>query len=221
MLFDIHALDQRRSYKLVTATIVPRPIAWVVTKDAEGRCNAAPFSFFNCFGGHPPVVCLGIGQRNRSDKDTLAHIKARGAFVINLVPEALAEAMNETATDFPLGDDELVRVGLATAPSSKIDVPRIADSPVALECSLRQVLAVDRTGDLVIADVVAVHIADEAVIDAQRCHIDTARLQLIGRMHSPGGYVRTRDTFTMQQLDFAQWRAKQQDGRPTDEPTGG
>jgi len=207
MLFDIHALDQRRSYKLVTATIVPRPIAWVVTLDAEGRCNAAPFSFFNCFGGHPPVVCLGIGQRDRSDKDTLAHIRARGEFVINLVPESLAGLMNDTATDFPRGDDELARVGLSTEASAKVAVPRIAGSPVALECRLRQVLQVDRTGDLVVADVVAVHIADEAVIDAERCHIDTARLQLIGRMQSPGGYVRTGDTFTMQQLDFAQWQA--------------
>lgn len=217
MLFDIHALDARRSYKLVTATIVPRPIAWVVTLDDDGRCNAAPFSFFNCFGGHPPVVCVGIGQRSRSDKDSLAHIRARGEWVINLVPEALAAAMNDTATDFPRGDDELLRAGLATLPSSQVAVPRIAGSPVALECKLRQVLEVDRSGHIAIGEVVAVHVADEAVLDAERCHIDTAKLQLIGRMQSPGGYVRTRDTFTMQQLEFAQWLAAKGQAGPAAE----
>lgn len=208
MLFDIAALDNRRSYKLVTATIVPRPIAWVVTLDPQGRCNAAPFSFFNCFGGHPPVVALGIGQRQRADKDTLAHIRARGEFVINLVPESLVEAMNETATDFPPGTDELQIAGLATAPSAKVAVPRIADSPVALECRLRQVLEVDGTGHMVIGEVLAVQVADAAVLDADKCYIDTARLQLVGRMQSPGGYVRTRDSFKLKQLDHAEWLAQ-------------
>lgn len=208
MLFDIAALDNRRSYKLVTATIVPRPIAWVVTLDPQGRCNAAPFSFFNCFGGHPPVVALGIGQRQRADKDTLAYIRARGEFVINLVPESLVEAMNETATDFPPGTDELQITGLATAPSAKVAVPRIADSPVALECRLRQVLEVDGTGHMVIGEVLAVQVADAAVLDADKCYIDTARLQLVGRMQSPGGYVRTRDSFKLKQLDHAEWLAQ-------------
>src|SRR6185295_18468630 len=120
MYFDVSALDAARSYKLLTATVVPRPIAWVVSADAQGRVNAAPFSFFNCFGGHPPVICVGVGNRGGGPKDTLA----------NIVPEALADAMNITATDFPAGHDELQITGLATAPSRQVGVPRIADSPV-------------------------------------------------------------------------------------------
>ncbi|HSW24754.1 MAG TPA: flavin reductase family protein [Burkholderiaceae bacterium] len=207
MYFDISALDAPRSYKLLTATVVPRPIAWVVSADVQGRLNAAPFSFFNCFGGHPPVVCVGVGNRSGSPKDTLANIQARREFVVNLVPEALAAAMNDTATDFPQGHDELQITGLATAPSRRVGVPRIAASPVALECTLKQVIPIDRNANIVIAEVVAVHVADEAVRDAERCHIDTAELQLIGRMQSPGGYTRTRDSFSMRQVDFDEWQA--------------
>lgn len=208
MYFDITALDAPRSYKLLTATVVPRPIAWVVSADAQGRINAAPFSFFNCFGGHPPVICVGIGNRGGGPKDSLANIEARREFVVNLVPEALAETMNDTATDFPAGHDELQITGLATAASRQVSVPRIADSPVALECKLKQVIAIDRNANIVVAEVVAVHVADAAVINAERCYIDTAKLTLIGRMQSPGGYTRTRDTFSMRQLDFVEWQAR-------------
>jgi flavin reductase (DIM6/NTAB) family NADH-FMN oxidoreductase RutF len=213
MYFDISALDARRSYKLLTATVVPRPIAWVVSADAQGRLNAAPFSFFNCFGGHPPVVCVGVGNRGSGPKDTLANIQARREFVVNLVPEALAAAMNDTATDFPAGHDELQITGLATEPSRQVSVPRIAASPVALECRLKQVIVIDHNANIVVAEVVAVHVADAAVKDAERCSIDTAKLQLIGRMQSPGGYMRTRDAFSMRQLDFDEWLSTRGDPR--------
>ena len=207
MYFDISALDAARSYKLLTATVVPRPIAWVVSADAQGRLNAAPFSFFNCFGGHPPVICVGVGNRSGTRKDTLANIEARREFVVNLVPEALAAAMNDTATDFPAGHDELRITGLDTAASSRVSVPRIAASPVALECRLKQVIPIEPASNIVVAEVLALHVADAAVMDAERCWIDTAKLMLIGRMQSPGGYTRTRDAFSMRQLDFAEWQA--------------
>jgi len=218
MYFDISALDGHRSYKLLTATVVPRPIAWVVSADADGRVNAAPFSFFNCFGGHPPVICVGVGNRGGGPQDSLANIQARREFVVNLVPEALAAAMNDSATDFPAGFDELRIAGLTTAPSLQVAVPRIADSPVALECRLKQVIAIDRNANIVVAEVVAVHVADDAVIDAAKCTIDTAQLTLIGRMQSPGGYTRTRDAFSMRQLDFAEWQATHGDATAANEP---
>lgn len=207
MYFDIDALDAARSYKLMTASIVPRPIAWVVSADAAGVLNAAPFSFFNCFGGHPPTVCLGIGRRGGRAKDTLGNIESRGEFVVNLVPAALIDAMNVTAVDFPPDWDELELAGLATLPCEKVGVPRIADSPVALECRFRQRIDLDGDGHLVIGRVAAVHIRDEAVKNAERCHLDSAALQLVGRMHSPGGYVHTTDTFTLPAIDFAGWQA--------------
>ncbi|MBI5258959.1 MAG: flavin reductase family protein [Burkholderiales bacterium] len=210
MYFDIDQLDGPRSYKLLTATVVPRPIAWVVSADAQGVLNAAPFSFFNFFSGFPPVVCLGIGQRRGGHKDTLANLQARGEFVINLVSEDLVEAMNITAVDFPPGEDELAVAGLATLPSHKVSVPRIAASPVALECRYQQALPVDRTGHIVIAHVVAMHIRDDAVLNPERCHVNTAALKLVGRLQSPGGYVRcSENTFTLKQMDYAAWVARQ------------
>jgi len=206
MYFDIEQLDARRSYKLLTATVVPRPIAWVVTLDAAGKANAAPFSFFNVFSGFPPVICLGIGRRDGRDKDTMANIRAHGEFVINLVPHALVEAMNITAIDFPPGFDELEAAGLATAASSKVTPPRIAESPVAIECALKDVMDVDTTGFLVVGHVRAMHIRDEAVVNAEKCYVDTAKLDLVGRMHSPGGYVRTTDRFTLPMKGFEDWR---------------
>lgn len=209
MHFDIQALDPARSYKLLTGTVVPRPIAWVVSMDAAGVLNAAPFSFFNCFGGHPPVVGIGVGRPGGRAKDTLANIRTRGECVVNLVSDRLAAAMNTTAVNFPPDWDELSVAGLATAPSSQVAVPRIAASPVALECRLWQEVDLPPSSTLVLMQVVAVYVADEAVLNAERCYIDSTRLDLIGRQQSPGGYTRTRDHFTLRQLDFAEWQAQQ------------
>ena len=207
MYFDIDALDPPRSYKLLTGTVVPRPIAWVVSADAAGVPNAAPFSFFNCFGGHLPVVAIGVGQHRHGRKDTLANIEARGEFVINLVSDALAAAMNTTAVDFPSDFNELAVAGVATEPCIKLALPRISASPVALECRFWQRIDLAPNSHMVLGHVVALHIQDDAVLDRDRCYVDSARLDLIGRLQSPGGYTRTRDGFKIKQLDFGQWQA--------------
>ncbi|HEY0419918.1 MAG TPA: flavin reductase family protein, partial [Acetobacteraceae bacterium] len=130
MLFDFETLAAQDRYKLLVATVVPRPIAWVVTQDLAGRLNAAPFSFFNVFANDPPVLVIGIGGRRPGDaKDTGANIRETGQFVVNLVDQANAEAMNATAIDFPPDVDELRQAGLATLPSTKVAPPRIAESP--------------------------------------------------------------------------------------------
>lgn len=214
MYFDIDRLDGPRSYKLLTATIVPRPIAWVVTVDAQGVTNAAPFSFFNFFSGTPPVICIGIGRRNGGAKDTLANMRGAGQFVVNMVSADMVEAMNITAIDFPAGHDELAHAGLAAMPSTKVTPPRIAASPVALECAFREALEVDVTGHIAIGHVLGVHVRDDAVIDAGKCHIDTAKLDILGRMESPGWYTHTRERFKLPQMDYAGWQAAQRDKPP-------
>jgi flavin reductase (DIM6/NTAB) family NADH-FMN oxidoreductase RutF len=226
MYFDIERLDQRRSYSLLASTVVPRPIAWVVSCDAEGRPNAAPYSFFNFFNGFPPTLCIGMSLVDGAPKDSLANIRACGEFVVNMVPAALAEPMNTTAVAFARGVDELERAGLRSVPSTKVRPPRIADSPVAIECRLHAVLPVDVTAVIVVAHAVAVHVADEAVLDAERCRIDTARLQLIGRMESPGAYVRTTDRFEMLAPTLEAWTQQHapepaRPGAPAWRPAGG
>ncbi len=209
MFFDVATLDGGLCYKLMTSLVVPRPIAWLVTNNGEGGQNAAPFSFFNCFSGNPPVLCIGIGRPAERRKDSLANIERDREFVVNMVSEALAERMNVTATDFPPDWSELSVAGLETVPSEKISVPRIAASPAAFECRLRELIPVGHgSGNMIVlADVVAIHALDEAITNVERCHVDGARLGIIGRMQSPGRYVRTRDTFDMKQLGFEQWQA--------------
>lgn len=198
VFFDFDQLPEAKRYKLLTATVTPRPIAWVVSCASDGTLNAAPFSFFNAVCADPPTICLGIGTHaGGRDKDTLANLRANGEFVANLVCEADAQAMNVTAATFQAGIDELQRAGVSTTASSRVAPPRITSSPVSLECRVREIMALSPTNHLVIASVVGVHVNDDAVLDADRCWVDTARLQLIGRMDSPGGYVRTRDRFTM------------------------
>jgi flavin reductase (DIM6/NTAB) family NADH-FMN oxidoreductase RutF len=208
MYFDMGELDLKRSYKLLASTVVPRPIAWVVTTDEMGVPNAAPFSFFNFFSGFPPVICVGIGNRGDSPKDSLANILRTEEFVINLVSEDLAHEMNTTAVPFQPGVNELEKAGLATLPAIQVNLPRIERSPVALECKLRQVLEVDASCSIVVATVVGLHVIDEAVLNAERCYIDTPKLKLIGRMESPGWYTYTHDRFRVRQLQLDEWESK-------------
>ncbi len=210
MLFDFATLSAQDRYKLLVSTVVPRPIAWVVTQDAQGRRNAAPFSFFNALAGDPPVVGIGVGGRPAGDpsgpaKDTAANIRATGEFVVNLVGYDNSAAMNVTAIDFPHEIDELVQAGLTTLPSAKVAPPRIAESPVALECALLSIVEVAPERSIILGSVVAIHVRDDCVLDAARCYIDTPRLDLVGRMHGGGWYSRTTDRFDLPRIKLNDW----------------
>ena len=211
MLFECDKTTSENIYKLLVSTVVPRPIAWVTTQDVDGTVNAAPFSFFNAVSGNPPVIVFGIGGRGPGDiKDTGGNIRRTGQFVVNLVSNALAEQMNITAIDFSKEVNELAEAGLSIAPSSKVKPPRIAESPVSFECERLVVVEVGVDRAVVLGKVVAIHVADEFVLDPVRCYIDTPNLDLIGRMHGRGWYARTTDRFEMPRIDVADWptRAK-------------
>ncbi len=206
MLFDLTTLPPLDQYKLLASTVVPRPIAWVVSLSAEGRLNAAPFSFFNVFGAGPPILCIGIGARRPGDcKDTGENIRLTGEFVVNLVAHDNAAAMNVTAIEFGPEIDELAEAKLTTLPSFKVKPPRIAESPVAMECVRHSIIEFGSDRALVIGQVVAMHVRDDAVLDAKRCHIDTPKLDLIGRMHGGGWYSRTTERFDMPRIPVEMW----------------
>ncbi len=206
MLFECDKTTSENIYKLLVSTVVPRPIAWVTTQDVDGTVNAAPFSFFNAVSGDPPVVVFGIGGRGPGDiKDTGGNIRRTGQFVVNLVSNALAEQMNITAIDFPKEVNELAEAGLSIASSSKVKPPRIAESPVSFECERLVVVEVGIDRAVVLGKVVAIHIADEFVLDPVRCYVDTPNLDLIGRMHGRGWYSRTTDRFEMPRIDVTDW----------------
>ncbi len=197
MRFDLDDVGSQNTYKLLAATVMPRPIAWVVTLDEQGRLNAAPYSFFNVMGPSPPTVAIGImADPERGFKDTARNILDTGEFVVNLVPERLVEAMNITAIDAPRGIDELTLAGLATAPSAHVRPPRIAESPVAFECVSLSSVVTGPSQVVVIGHVLAVHVADDCVLDVERAHIDTPKLDLVARSYG-SDYVRSHDTFSL------------------------
>lgn len=198
MFFDLEELSYAESYRLLVNTVVPRPIALVTTVGADGKANAAPFSFFNLMGHDPPILILGIERRGRdSYKDTLCNLKERGEFAVSLVNEALAEAMNVCGVDFPPHVDELAEAGLETAPAVKVAVPLIAVAPVTLECTVKQVIELGEQRNLVIGNILGMHLQDSSW-DPETRHVLTDRLGLIGRMHGRGWYVRTTDLFYLE-----------------------
>ena len=121
--------------RLLASLVTPRPIALVTTISADGKMNAAPFSFFNLLGANPPICAFAPGDRdNGTPKDTALNVRATHEFVVNLVDENIAEAMNQCAASLPFGENELTRAGLTAAPSSIVKPPRIAEAPASLEC---------------------------------------------------------------------------------------
>ena len=192
-------------YKLIASLVMPRPIAWITTVDAQGVVNAAPFSFFNLLSSDPPLVAVGFSAASdRLGKDTLANIGATGELVVNMVSEELAEAMNVTAVDAPRGVDELAVAGLEAAASLGVKPPRIGSAPVALECRTWQILEPGADSSILLATVLRVHVRRDAFEDEARLRVDPHVLRLIGRMHGGGGgsYCRTRDLF---QMDRPAW----------------
>lgn len=198
MRFDVASLDAEVFARLMTATVLPRPIAWVVTQASCGIRNAAPFSFFNALSSWPPILGIGIQPRaDGHDKDTIANIRTTGELVVNLVAFAQAEAMNRTAAEHGPDVDELDLAGLDVIASEQVAPPRIAGAPVAYECRMRHIIDVDHGRSILLADVLVVHIRDEAVLDAAGGKIDGLRLDLVGRMHGRDQYLRARETFSL------------------------
>jgi len=196
-LFDFATMAAPDRAKLLLSTVIPRPIAWIVSIDRNGQLNAAPFSFFNAFALDPPVVGIGIGSHEPGrPKDTRRNIRDTGQFVINLVPEEMAGAMSITSIEFEPGVSELSEAGVETVPSVYVRPPRIAGCPVAMECELMQVIKLGRDTELVLGRVLAMHIREEAILDLGKHYIDAPKMRLIGRMHG-SWYTRTADTFQM------------------------
>lgn len=208
MRFDFERMDAATRFEMMTATVVPRPIAIVTTLDAEGRLNAAPYSFFGLLALTPPL--LGIGVLPHAEgrmKDTGVNALATGELVANMVSEEMADAMNLTCLDAPPGVDEAALAGLATAASDRVAVPRLAASPVAFECVLHDAIRLGPDEAILLARIVTVHVAD-ALAGASPPHtLDTPGLRLFGALHAARWYARTTDRFAMDRPNWAEWSA--------------
>ncbi len=169
--------------RVLTGVVVPRPIALVSTVSPEGAVNLAPFSFFNAIAYDPPTLVLGISRSaGWKAKDTLANIEATGEFVVNVVVDDIAAAMNATAAEYPADVDEFKVSGLTAAPSEVVRPPAVAESPVNMECRLNQVVAIGEEPSahtLVIGEIALMRIRDD-IISGHR--IDHSRLKPVGRL---------------------------------------
>lgn len=189
-----------RAYTILASLVTPRPIALVTTISADGKVNAAPFSFFNLLGAKPPICAFAPGDRdNGTPKDTALNIRAMHEYVVNLVDESVAEAMNQCAASLPFGESELTRAGLTAAPSSVVKPPRIAESPASLECVEWGTLQIG-SNRVVIGLIKRIHLRDE-LFDEEKKRVRTEKLLTIGRMASPHWYCKTGERFEMKRPD--------------------
>jgi flavin reductase (DIM6/NTAB) family NADH-FMN oxidoreductase RutF len=196
MELDLEKEYADRAYPILASLVTPRPIALVTSISADGRVNAAPFSFFNLLGSSPPICAFAPGDRDSGEpKDTARNVRATHEFVVNLVDESIAEAMNKCAASLPYGENELIHAGLTATPSSIVKPPRIAESPVNLECIEWGTLRIGENR-VIIGVIKRLHLRDE-LFDAEKGRVHSEKLLTVGRMASPHWYCRTRERFEM------------------------
>ncbi len=199
MMIDPATLNGLEAHRILISLIVPRPIAWVTSVSPDGIVNAAPYSFFSGVRSKPPVISVSAGQGRHGEKDTPRNIAATGEFVVNLVSGDQAEQMNRSATEYPYGMSEPEEIGIELAPSETVNVPRIADSPAALECSLQQIIPVgDPPASLILGEVTAYRIRDDLEWDRIE-GIDPQAMDVIGRLNL-NSYLRITETFSMERI---------------------
>lgn len=195
MNLDLNTADKKERYKLLLSSILPRPIALVTTQDDQGIVNAAPFSFFNIMASTPAIVVLGIDSKSPGvPKDTVRNMQLTKEFVINMVSEDIVEKMSLCSTPLPAGEDELKFSGLTAAPSIQVKPPRIAESPINMECRIVEILDIGHDRNIVIGNIVHYHI-DDQFYDAQNGYVLVEKLGLVARMHGKSFYLRSHDIF--------------------------
>jgi flavin reductase (DIM6/NTAB) family NADH-FMN oxidoreductase RutF len=194
----LHPADHetRELYFLLNSLVVPRPIAWVASRAADGTRNLAPHSYFTVAASSPPTVAFtSIG-----DKDTVRNVRATGDFVIHIADHALVERMNVTAADAPSHVSEFELAGVHAVDADEVASPIVAEAPVAIECRLDRVVEVGN-GRIVLGEVVAFHVAERRW--DERGRVDPARRDAVARM---GGstYATTRDRFELRRPTYAE-----------------
>lgn len=208
MEFDFAVLSARDRYKLLVGSVVPRPIALISTRGLDGKPNIAPFSFFNAISDDPPAVAVGVNaSANVFIKDTARNIRETGEFVVNLVNEELAPRMTLCGAEIAREHDEFCFAGLSEEPSRQVRAPRVAESPISLECKRLVNVEIGIGRNVVIGQVVHLAIRDD-LIDAGKLHVRAEQAGLIARMHGLGWYARTTDLIDIPRVTDADVSAR-------------
>jgi len=192
-------LSEREGYKLLIGSVVPRPIAFVTTRSAEGVLNAAPYSYFNIVSSDPPMISVSVQRRNGLPKDTSRNAMETGQFVVHVSDESYIASINETAANLPPGESEVALAGLTPVPSEKVSVPGVAEAKIRMECVLERAIPLGGDGetpacDLLIGRVVYFHLS-ESVYDGS--HIDPVKLAPVSRL-AGSGYAKLGELFSIE-----------------------
>lgn len=202
MQFDLAQIDAQLAYKLLASLVVPRPIGWTSSVNADGRPNLAPFSFYMMITSTPPHIAISVGARDGREKDTLRNIRATGEFVINVVAAEIGPQMAITAAEWPAEVDEFAAAGLTPVPSVAVRPPGVGEAPGRLECVARQITPVGTLpygAHLVIAEVVRIHVRDDLLTANNR--IDLPRLRAVGRL-TGDWYCSTAEQYQLPRPDI-------------------
>lgn len=183
MRVDARDLDPEATYKLLTGTVVPRPIAWVTTLSPSGVLNLAPFSAFTFVSSKPPMLGINIGRKAGQRKDTAEHILSRREYVVHIADMALTEALHASAVEHPADVSEAELLGLAHTAATHVAVPRLLAPPVAMECRLHSVTPYGDTGaEFFVGEVLCWHLRDGLL---QHGKIDSVVLDPVCRLGGP------------------------------------
>jgi flavin reductase (DIM6/NTAB) family NADH-FMN oxidoreductase RutF len=176
MQFNPDDLEQSALYKLLTGSIIPRPIGWISTIDENGINNLAPFSYFNLLGDDPPHVMFSTRRDNNSNKDTLNNVLANGQFVVNMVTEDVVEQMNATSQAVASDIDEFELAKLTPIPSTKVKPMRVKESKIHFECEMvhHYFLENHKVGGacVIIGRIVMMHFDDSVLLDNYKINLD-------------------------------------------------
>lgn len=201
MKIDFDNLGRHECHEILVGIIAPRPIAWVSTVGRDGTFNLAPFSFFGGICVKPPILYISIGSPPGEKKDTLRNIEDTRDFVVNVVDESLAEKMNQTSAKYPADVSEFTEVGLTPLPADRVRSPRVAESPISMECKLERILEFgdsQNVNRMVIGEIVRAHVRDDILRDG---YVDASRLKAIARLGADY-YCRTGDLFEMKRPTY-------------------
>lgn len=188
-------LEQKIRYKLLIGLVYPRPIALVSTVNANGVLNAAPVSFFNAVADDPPLVMLSFNRRSDGElKDTVKNIRRTGEFVVNLVDEAIANAMLRCGEELPETESEFAAAGFTPAPSAEVAPPRVLEAPASLECRLLQRIALGPAREIMLGEVLHAH-ARDGLVDPATWRVSES-YRPIGRLYGDR-YCTTRQRFDL------------------------
>lgn len=189
---------ERENYKLLTGSIIPRPIAFVTSMARDGTINGAPFSYFNIVSSNPPLVSISVQRKDGMRKDTARNIAEKGEFVIHIVDEDNVQQINETAASLPADESEIIGAGLSLEASDLIEIPGVKEAKIRFECRIEQIIELkseQKVGsDLIIGRIVTYHIADDVYENGR---INQAKLAAVSRL-AGSNYAKVGETFSIE-----------------------